>query len=89
MSKDTPIALKRAGLRQAVLARSPDGFRAVFSLGELAPGVGATRAYVAWAMDGKPLDAEFGALRLAVPTDAEPSRGVHDVRTLRVIDLAK
>jgi len=87
MGKDVPAAKKRAGLRMAVTALAPDGFRAVFSLGEIAGGVGATRAYVAWAMDGAPLAPEFGALRLAVPTDAEPSRGVHDVRTLRVVDL--
>lgn len=88
MTPQTPAALKRAGLRQAILASAPDGFRSVLSAGELDPIVGPTRAYVVWSMDGVRLAPEFGRLRLAVVTDLEPSRSIHDVRTLEVIDLA-
>jgi hypothetical protein len=88
MDRGTPARLKRAGLRRAIVATAPDSFAAVFSAGELDPIVGATRAYVVWVMDGAPLAQEFGRLRLAVVTDREPSRSIHDVRTLRVVDLS-
>lgn len=88
MTRETPARLKRAGLRAAVVASSPDGFKAVFSMAELDSVGGSTRAYIVWSADGAPLAEEFGRMRIAVLTDAEPSRSIHDVRELRVVDLS-
>src|SRR5215813_6174614 len=57
---------KVRGLRQAVVVTARDGFQSVFSVGELWPGVGPTRVLVVDQVDGKPLDAAEGPLRLLV-----------------------
>src|SRR5262249_61347725 len=64
---------KVRGLRQAVVVTARDGFQSVFSVGELWPGVGPTRVLVVDQVDGKPLDAAEGPLRLLVLTDQAPS----------------
>jgi DMSO/TMAO reductase YedYZ molybdopterin-dependent catalytic subunit len=50
---------------------------------------GPTRAFIAWEVDGAPLPAEEGPLRLIVTTDKEGSRSAYALRTLEVIDLRK
>jgi hypothetical protein len=79
---------KVRGLRQAVVVTARDGFQAVFSVGELWPGVGPTRVLVVDRVDGKPLDEAEGPLRLAVLTDESPSRSARQVRRIQVVDLA-
>jgi formylmethanofuran dehydrogenase subunit E len=76
------------GWRRIVVASAPDGFRAVFSVAELAPHMGATRALVAWQIDGKPLAADQGPLRLVVLGDKLPSRAVRGVNRLEVVEVA-
>lgn len=78
---------KHAGLRAVVVATSADGFVAVFSVGELLDGMGATTALLAWEMDGKPLPEEHGAFRLVVPSDKRGSRSSYQLTELRVLDL--
>lgn len=89
MGKDTPPAEKRKGWRLVVVASAPDGFEAVFSCAELFESMGATRAVVIWKVDGKPLPPDRGPLRLAVLTDKEPSRSVHNLRKLEVVDMRR
>ena len=89
MGKDTPKSEKRKGWKMALVATAPDGFQAVFSCAELAEGMGPTRALLVWAQDGKPLGPELGPFRIAVLTDQEPSRSVHQVSQLEVVDLRK
>jgi hypothetical protein len=78
---------KRSGWKKVVRASAPDGFEAVFSCAELSAEMGPTRAYLVFEVDGKPLAADSGPLRLAVPTDKERSRSVRQVSRLEVIDL--
>jgi hypothetical protein len=88
MGKDLEPGKKRLGLRQAVVVTARDGFQAVFSVGELWPGVGPTRVLVVDRVDGKPLDTADGPHRLVVPTDQEPSRSPRQVARIRVVNLA-
>jgi hypothetical protein len=80
---------KHAGLRSAVVATAPDGFVAVFSAGELLESLGATQALIIWELDGKPLDAATGPLRIVVTTDKAPSRSIYQLAALRVVELSK
>jgi DMSO/TMAO reductase YedYZ molybdopterin-dependent catalytic subunit len=86
MGKDVPVTEKRAGFRKVVVATARDGFQAVFSVAECFQGMGPGEVLVVWAMDGKPLATADGPFRLAVPTDAEPSRSLRQLRKLEVVD---
>lgn len=87
MGKDVAVPDKRKGWKMAVRASAPDGFSAILSCAEIMPSMGPTRALVVWKIDGKPLPADRGPLRLVVLTDKEPSRSVHSVNRLEVLDL--
>jgi DMSO/TMAO reductase YedYZ molybdopterin-dependent catalytic subunit len=87
MSKDVSKRDKRKGWRMVVRASAADGFEAVLSCAEVFESMGPTRAMVVWKIDGKPLPAERGPLRLVVLTDKEPSRSVYGLRKLEVLDL--
>lgn len=89
MSKAMAPSEKRAGYKKVVVASAPDGFQAVFSIAELTPEMGATQVLVAWQMDGQPLGPDTGPLRLVVPTDKEPSRCLHHLQRLDVVDLRR
>jgi hypothetical protein len=87
MGKDVAVREKRSGWKKAVVATASDGFQAVFSCAELFPEMGPTRAVIAWEIDGKPLSADEGPLRLVVTTDKEPSRSLHNLVKIEVVDL--
>ena len=87
MGKDVPVAEKRAGFRKAVIATARDGFQAVFSVAECFQGMGPSEVLVVWAVDGKPLAATDGPFRIAVLTDAEPSRSLRQLKKLEVVDV--
>lgn len=89
MGKGVAPSEKRAGYKKAVVASAPDGFQAVFSIAELTPEMGPTQVLVAWQMDGQPLGADMGPLRLVVPTDKEPSRCLYHLQRLDVVDLRR
>jgi DMSO/TMAO reductase YedYZ molybdopterin-dependent catalytic subunit len=72
-----------------LLVEGRDGYQVVFSLGELDPGVGATRATVADRCDGKPLSAQQGPIRLVVSSDKRPARSVRMVERLHIVKLRK
>lgn len=79
--------VKHQGLRAAVIATASDGFEAVFSVGELLPHLGATTAWLVFEMEGKPLPPEVGPFRLVISTDRSPSRSLHALVKVRVLDL--
>ena len=86
---DTPKSEKLAGWRKVVVATAADGFQAVYSCAELFETVGATRAYVVWEMDGKPLGDDIGPLRIVVPTDKMKFRCLFQVERLNVVDVGQ
>lgn len=62
-----------------------DAYRVAFSLPELDPRTGATEAYLGFALDGQPLDAEVGPFRLVVPTDKRGARWVRQVTRIVLV----
>jgi hypothetical protein len=78
--------LRGTQLARFVRAGARDGYRVVFSLGELDPATGARRVFVVDRCDGKPLDADIGPLRLLVPDDARPARWVRQLDSITVSD---
>lgn len=87
MGPELPKSEKAAGWKKVVVATAADGFEAVFSCAELMPSMGPTRAFVVWEMDGAPLPADQGPLRLLVTTDKEGSRSPYALRGLEVLDI--
>jgi hypothetical protein len=81
--------LKHSGLRAVVVATAADGFVAVFSLGELLETLGPTAALVVWEIDGHPLAPTTGPFRIVVVTDKKPSRSLHQLTSLRVVEFPK
>jgi DMSO/TMAO reductase YedYZ molybdopterin-dependent catalytic subunit len=69
-----------------VIAASPDGFRAVFTLAELDPSSSDRRVLVAHTRDGRPLGPE-GPLRIIAPGDKYPARSVRNVVRLTVVGI--
>jgi hypothetical protein len=76
--------LRGALLARVVRADARDGYRVVFSLGELDPATGGRRVFVVDRCDGKPLGDDVGPLRLIVPDDARPARRVRQLESITV-----
>jgi hypothetical protein len=72
-----------------VVATAGDGYRVVFSLGELDDGITDGQYLLADAADGKPLFGENGAFRLVVPKDKRGARSVRALTGLHVVLLPK
>jgi DMSO/TMAO reductase YedYZ molybdopterin-dependent catalytic subunit len=68
-----------------VVVDAADGYRVVFSLAELDPDLGNTQVIVAQSVDGQPLGAKEGPLRLVVPGDKRQARWVRMVTSISVI----
>lgn len=71
-------------LTRAILAGASDGYRVVFSVGELDPALSRSEILVADTVDGHPLPETQGPLRLVVPRD---TRGARSVRMLQRLDV--
>ena len=72
-------ALRGANLRLYLRIDAADGYRAVFALAEIDPGIGGAQAILADRRDDKPLAADEGPLRIVVPGDKRPARWVRQV----------
>jgi hypothetical protein len=81
-------SIRGRDLGQVVLADARDGYRVVFSLGELAPALGARHVFVAFRRNGEPIPEDDGPFRLVVPDDARASRSIRQLETLRVVTVA-
>ncbi|MGA3066470.1 MAG: hypothetical protein ABSF29_06440 [Tepidisphaeraceae bacterium] len=80
--------LKNPAMRQAVVVTGRDGYAVVFSLAEILPSVGNRAIWVAFDEDGQPLSGGEGPVRLIVPEDKSPARGVHQIASIDVVQLA-
>jgi hypothetical protein len=69
-----------------VLATASDGYRAVFALAELDPAFTASEVLVADTLDGRPLFAYQGPVRIVAPKDL---RGARSVRMLSRLDVVR
>jgi len=72
-----------------VVASASDGYQVVFSIGELDPGMTSNEIIIADTIDGKPLFAYQGPLRIVAPRDARGARSVRMLTRLEVVRLKK
>lgn len=72
-----------------VVASARDGYQVVFSLAELDPAFTASQIIVADTINGKPLFAYQGPLRIVAPHDARPARSIRMLERLNVVRLSK
>lgn len=70
-----------------VVAHGSDGYEAVFALAEIDPNFHPGEILVADTMDGKPLDAHSGPLKLVVTEDKRPARSVRNLTTIELKTL--
>ncbi len=86
----TDSSIKNDLLRYVVVAIGSDGYRAVFSMGEIDPAFGNQQDLVAYANSAGQLGAggQGGAMRLIVPGDHAGGRYVSNLVSLQVIDGA-
>jgi len=79
-----PEKPKGKDLRLYLVAEGRDGYKVVYSIGEVTPDVHEATVLIADAMDGKPL-AEGGPLQLMSTGEKRPARWVHDVVSIRIM----
>jgi DMSO/TMAO reductase YedYZ molybdopterin-dependent catalytic subunit len=72
-----------------VIAEGSDGYRSLFSLAELDSGFEDSDVLVAYSLDGKPMTADVGPLRLVVPHDKRPARWVRMLQSITVVNAPK
>ena len=72
-----------------VRAIASDGYEVVFSLAELDPAFTGSEIIVADTIDGKPLFAYQGPLRIVAPKDTRPARSVRMLERLEVVRVKK
>lgn len=68
-----------------VLVEAEDGYRVIFSLTELDSGILESEVIVANTMDGGPLGAKQGPLKLGAPHDKRPARWVRMLKSITVV----
>lgn len=76
--------MRGAALSMVVIAEARDGYRAVFSLGELDPLLGKAPIIVATTCNGAALAEEDGPFRIAVAGDQRGARAVRQLASLRL-----
>src|ERR1700722_10756507 len=77
---------KNAQLREVVIITGRDGYAVDFSLAELLPDIGNRAVWLALDMDGQPLPAADGPVKVIVPDDAKPGRWVRELASISVIN---
>jgi DMSO/TMAO reductase YedYZ molybdopterin-dependent catalytic subunit len=84
-----PLGEKLRGKELAtyIVAEASDGYRVVFSLGEVDPSLSGGGVLLADTADGQPLDAATGPYRLVVPQDKRPARWVRQLIVLRLVKV--
>lgn len=80
MGKD----LRGPAMLTYVKASASDNYNVLLALAEVDPGMRANEIIVADTMDGKPLDAHNGPLKLVVPGDIHPARSVRMLTTVSI-----
>lgn len=83
----TDPAIKNGILGMYVVATGSDGYKALFSMGELSPAFGNQPNLIAYAVNGQPLG-DSGFARLVVPNDAKAGRFVSNLVSLEVFSAS-
>lgn len=77
---------KNHELAVAIIVMGRDGYAACFSYGELQPQIGKRAVWVALDRNGKPLPDSAAPTELLSTDDEKPSRWVHAISSITVID---
>ncbi|MET0581219.1 MAG: molybdopterin-dependent oxidoreductase [Pseudoxanthomonas sp.] len=77
--------LRGPALADYVLVTARDGYRAVYSLGELEPTLGNNDVVLVNRCDDQPLSDDSGPLRLIAPEESRPARWVRQVQSITVV----
>ena len=80
------LRVKNHLLAFAVFVSADDGYTMAFSLGELAPQNGKRQVWIALDRNGQPLPDGDAPVSLIVPEDVKPSRWVHGVTKIVLVD---
>lgn len=78
--------LRGKAMATYVLATASDGYRVLFSLGELDPSFMDSNVLVADTLNGAPLGPNEGPLKLVAPHDKRPARWIRMVNSLTVLE---
>jgi DMSO/TMAO reductase YedYZ molybdopterin-dependent catalytic subunit len=79
--------LRGVAMASYVMAEASDGYRVVFSLAELDSDILDSKVMVADTMDGKPMGADLGPLRIVAPHENRPARWVRMVNSITVVQV--
>jgi hypothetical protein len=71
--------LRGPALATYVVVEAADGYKAVFALAEVDPGMTDKKVLLAYERDGQPLGTEAGPLRLVIPDEKRGARWVRQV----------
>jgi len=82
-------ALRGDAVASYVLASATDGYQVVFSLAELDPDFTSNDIIVADTVDGEPLFAGQGPLRIVAPNDSRGARSIRMLERLEVVRLRR
>jgi len=81
-------ALRGKSMALTVVAEGSDGYRAVFSLAELDEDFAGETVLIVDSVDGQPLGADQGPLRLMIPGDKRQGRWVRMLKSITVVNLS-
>ena len=76
--------LRGEALTNFVVATGADGYQAILALAEIDPSFHPGEVLVADTMNGKPLDAHSGPLKLVVTEDKRPARSVRNLTSIEL-----
>lgn len=77
--------MRGAAMASYVVAEATDGYRVVFSLAELDPGIVESEAIVADTQDGAQLGPKQGPFKIVAPHEKRPARWVRMLKSLTVV----
>ena len=78
--------VKNHPLSFAIIIRAKDGYTVTFGLGELMPAYGKREVWLALDQNGKSLPDKETPVSLIVPEDEKPSRWVHGISRITILD---
>jgi DMSO/TMAO reductase YedYZ molybdopterin-dependent catalytic subunit len=81
--------IKGAVLATYLMAEGSDGYRVIFSLAEVDSDFQDSGIIVADTMNGAPLSATAGPLKLVVPHDKRPARSVRMLQSIKIVSVPK
>jgi hypothetical protein len=80
-------SLRGKRMSLCLLITAADGYRIVLALPEIDPAFTDKQVVLAFAKDGKPLDAKEGPYRLVIPDEKRMARWIRQVTALKVVDV--